>query len=90
MVQLATALPLNAPVELILPLRAGTGTRSYRVPAIVTRCGETGVGLMFGRIESDLWSALVAQAALQGRADNDGIDGIDNTAGAGLPASTRS
>lgn len=57
MVQLATALPSHTPVELILPVHGGGG-RSYRLPAIVTRCGESGVGLMFSRVEADIWSAL--------------------------------
>jgi hypothetical protein len=63
MVQLRTALPLNAPVELILPARAGASARSYRLPAIVTRCSERGTGLMFGRIEPDIWAALLARFA---------------------------
>lgn len=87
MVQLRAALPLNAPVELILPLREGTRTRSYRLPAIVTRCGESGVGLMFGRIESEMWSALLAQIKPQTVPNAEEIGGVGSGS---VPVSSRS
>ena len=69
MVKISDRLPSNAPVELILPVRINGGDRSYRVPAIVTRSSESGVGLMFGRIEPEVWTALSTQ--LQPKASTD-------------------
>lgn len=84
MVQLRAALPPNAPVELILPLRVGTVTRSYRLPAIVTRSAGTGVGLMFGRVEPDTWAALLTH--LRPRAANDANVGDTTVEGASVPS----
>lgn len=84
MVQLRAALPPNAPVELILPLRVGTVTRSYRLPAIVTRSAGTGVGLMFGRVEPDTWAALLAH--LRPRAANDANVGDTAVEDASVPS----
>jgi PilZ domain-containing protein len=61
MVQLGARLPSNAPVELVLPVCIGGDDRIYHLPAIVTRSGESGVGLMFGRIDSEMWAALLAE-----------------------------
>lgn len=84
MVQLRAALPPNAPVELILPLRVGTVTRSYRLPAIVTRSAGTGVGLMFGRVEPDTWAALLTH--LRPRAANGANVGDTTVEGASVPS----
>lgn len=73
MVQVRAPLPPNVPVELILPVRVGAVTRSYRLPAIVTRCAGTGVGLMFGRVEPDTWAALLAHFKPPTAADADSI-----------------
>jgi hypothetical protein len=56
LVRLPIRVPTNAAVELILPL----ATRAHRLPAIVTRCDDTGAGLMFGRMEPETWSALLS------------------------------
>jgi hypothetical protein len=66
---------------LILPVRVGAVTRSYRLPAIVTRCAGTGVGLMFGRVEPDTWAALLAhfkprQAADAGSIGDAAVEGV--------------
>ncbi len=73
MVQVRAPLPPNAPVELILPVRVGAVTRSYRLPAIVTRCAGTGVGLMFGRVEPDTWATLLAHFKPAAAADADSV-----------------
>ncbi|MFL6622309.1 MAG: PilZ domain-containing protein [Sulfurifustaceae bacterium] len=58
LVQLGTRLPAHIPVELILP--GGDATKRTHLPAVVTRSSETGVGLMFGRLDPDTWTALLA------------------------------
>jgi hypothetical protein len=63
LVQLQSRPPLNAPVEMILPVQPRPDARSHRLPAIVTRCEETGIGLMFDRIEPETWASLLAQLA---------------------------
>lgn len=74
MVQLGDRLPSNAPVELILPVCINGADRSYRLPAIVTRSSESGVGLMFGRIEPDAWAALLTEIRPRPNGDFDAAD----------------
>lgn len=61
LVQAPASLRPNAPVEVILPAHPAVGTRPYRLPAIVTRCDQNGVGLMFERVEPAMWVALQSQ-----------------------------
>ena len=63
LVQLQSRPPLNAPVEMILPVQPRSDARAHRLPAIVTRCEEAGIGLMFDRIEPETWASLLAQLA---------------------------
>jgi PilZ domain len=63
LVQMHQPLPLNAPVELLLPVRLDAAARSYRLPAIVARRDAAGVGLMFERVEPETWTALLALLA---------------------------
>ena len=81
MVHLRTRLPPNAPVELILPLHEGRSTRYHRLPAIVTRCDETGAGLMFGRIEQDMWTAVVAHVTPKTAGETETHPGVPVTSG---------
>lgn len=85
MVQLGDRLPSNAPVELILPVCIDGDGRAYRLPAIVTRSGESGVGLMFGRVDSQAWTALLAD--IEPRPDD--LEFADD-AMRGAPATARS
>lgn len=58
--QVPAPLPPNAAVEVILPVHPGPSARAYRLPAIVTRCDNNGVGLMFDRVEPEMWVALLS------------------------------
>ena len=60
LVQVAAPLPANVPVEVVLPVHPGPSARSYRLPAIVTRADKNGVGLMFDRVEPEMWVALLS------------------------------
>lgn len=82
LVQLRPAPPLNAPVELILPVYPRLSMRSYRLPAIVTRSDEAEIGLMFDRIEPDTWAALLSH--LRG-AGVEGVESPEHAAAGGMP-----
>lgn len=66
LVQVSAALPPNSPVEIVLPVRLGSGGRSCRLTAIVTRSGKDGVGLMFDRVSPDTWVALLSHLGSAG------------------------
>lgn len=61
MVHISATVPTNTPVELILPIRDSAQGRAHRLPAIVTRAGESGIGLMFEHLDVDTWAALLRQ-----------------------------
>jgi len=65
LVQVSTQLPPHAPVEVILPIYPGPSQRLCRLSAIVARCGDDGVGLMFDRVEPEAWLALLAHLAAE-------------------------
>jgi hypothetical protein len=54
-----TTLSKNAQVELVLMLRQESGTRVYRMPALVARLTPEGAGLMFDQYDVDAFRALV-------------------------------
>jgi hypothetical protein len=54
-----TALRLHAPIELVLLLDDRSGTRVYRLPAIVVRLTDDGVGLMFDQYDVNAFRTLV-------------------------------
>lgn len=80
LVQLGTRLPAHIPVDLILP--GGDAAKRMHLPAVVTRSSETGVGLMFGRLDADVWDVLLTNLT---RADDE-TNGIAVTT---LPAASR-
>ncbi|MBI3897819.1 MAG: PilZ domain-containing protein [Gammaproteobacteria bacterium] len=55
----ATALRMNAPVELVLLLDTEGNTRVYRLPAIVVRLTGDGAGLMFDQYDVTAFRTLV-------------------------------
>lgn len=81
-VQIQPSPPLNAPVELILPGHPRESLRSYRLPAIVIRSDESGAGLMFGRVEPDMWAALLSHLWPAGAED---AEKPEHAAAGGLP-----
>lgn len=64
------ALVPNTPVELVVPSDEREATRLLRVPAIVTRSDADGAAVMFTRLTSSQYEALMARAraALAGQA----------------------
>ncbi|BAU49011.1 hypothetical protein SVA_2463 [Sulfurifustis variabilis] len=56
------ALLPNTPVELVVPNDEQDATRLLRLPAIVTRSGPEGAGLMFTQLTATQYEALLARA----------------------------
>src|SRR5690606_31909239 len=71
LVQVSAQLPPHAPVEVILPVYPGPNQRLCRFSAIVARCDDDGVGLMFDRVEPEAWLALLAHLATQAPGDKE-------------------
>lgn len=84
--QVPAPLPPNAAVEVILPVHPGPSARSYRLPAIVTRCDKNGVGLMFDRVEPEMWVALLSHLTPAKTAD---VEEFGSSAAAGTSARLR-
>lgn len=56
------ALLPNTPVEIVVPSDEHDATRLLRVPAVVTRSDADGAALMFTRLTSEQYEALLARA----------------------------
>lgn len=58
----------NAQVELVLMLQQDSGTRIYRMPAMVVRLTQDGAGLMFDEYDVNAFRALVVLLLAQQKA----------------------
>ena len=74
LVQAPAPLPPNAPVEVILPVHPGPSAKSYRLPAIVTRSDKNGIGLMFDRVEPEMWVALLTHLSPVQQAESERVE----------------
>lgn len=59
-VQTGANAPLQSQVEIVLMRRTETGTRVYRVPTMVVRTADKGIGFVVHRYDLDTFRTLVA------------------------------
>lgn len=55
----ASGMRVGMPIEFVLRFHAGDRIVEHRLPAIVERIGENGVGVKFGTIDNETYTDLV-------------------------------